>query len=71
MLGTTNTSQDAAADKVMSPTRQQAAEVLRRARQLPVGPNRNDLRQVAIGLIWLDKKGLAEKAFRHIPESTS
>lgn len=32
-----------------------------RARKLPVGPSRNDLRQLAIGLRWLDKKGLALK----------
>jgi hypothetical protein len=41
--------------------RRQAAELLRRARRLPVGPDRNDLRQVAIGLLWLDKKGLASR----------
>jgi len=35
----------------------QAADALRRARKLPVGHERNDLRQLAIGLLWLEKKG--------------
>ena len=39
-----------------SPLRRQTADVLRRARQLPVGPNRNDLRQLAIGLRWLERQ---------------
>jgi hypothetical protein len=38
-----------------TPTRNQAAEALRRARKLPVGANRNDLRQLAMGLLWLDR----------------
>jgi hypothetical protein len=38
-----------------SATRSQAIEALRRARQLPVGPARNDLRQLAMGLLWLDR----------------
>jgi hypothetical protein len=52
------------------PLREQAAEALRRARQLPVGPERNELRQIAIGLLWLEKKRtktsvqLASKALR-------
>jgi hypothetical protein len=29
-----------------------------RARRLPVGHARNDLRQLAIGLLWLDRNGL-------------
>lgn len=37
--------------------RQHAADILRRARALPVGPERNDLRQLAIGPRWLDRKG--------------
>jgi hypothetical protein len=51
-------------DARASLVRRQAAEVLRRARRLPVGPDRNDLRQLAIGLLWLDKKGLSAKALR-------
>ena len=44
-----------------SAVRRQAADALRRARKLPVGPARNDLRQLAIGLLWLEKKGLQAK----------
>lgn len=36
----------------------QVAEVLRRARKLPVGPARNDLRQLAQGLLNLHDAGL-------------
>ncbi len=39
-----------------SPLRRQAADVLHRARKLPVGHARNDLRQLASGLLWLDKR---------------
>jgi len=50
----------------VSPLRQQAADALRRARQLPVGPDRNDLRQLAFGLLALDKPArAAEPADRH------
>jgi len=42
----------------VSPLRTQAADALRRARKLPVGPDRNDLRQLAVGLRFLDKKRL-------------
>jgi predicted Zn-dependent peptidase len=49
-------------EQTASPLRQQAADALRRARKLPVGPDRNDLRQLAIGLLWLERRGLAEKA---------
>jgi hypothetical protein len=41
-----------------SPLRRQAADVLRRARRLPVGHDRNNLRQLASGLLWLDKRNL-------------
>src|SRR6185312_16472804 len=41
-----------------SPRKLQAADALRRARQLPIGPDRNDLRQLAVGLLWMEKKGL-------------
>jgi hypothetical protein len=40
-----------------SPLEYQAADVLRRARRLPVGPDRNDLRQLALGLRWLHRHG--------------
>jgi len=43
-------------DTQPSPLRRQAADVLRRARKLPVGHDRNDLRQLAKGLLWLDKR---------------
>jgi len=42
----------------LSPLEEQAADALRRARRLPVGPNRNDLRQLAIGLLWLHRNGM-------------
>ena len=44
--------------------REQAADVLRRARRLPVGPYRNDLRQLAIGLLALDRYGFHSNAER-------
>lgn len=36
----------------------QVAEVLRRARKHPVGPARNDLRQLARGLLNLHRSGI-------------
>jgi hypothetical protein len=42
----------------LSPLEKQAADALRRARRLPVGPNRNDLRQLAVGLLWLHRNGM-------------
>ncbi|MDB5615768.1 MAG: hypothetical protein JWQ24_6 [Tardiphaga sp.] len=36
-----------------------AADALCRARKLPVGPARNDLRQLALGLRWLEKRGFS------------
>jgi len=41
----------------VSPIRRHAADALRRARKLPVGHARNDLRQLAVGLLWLEKRG--------------
>jgi hypothetical protein len=41
-----------------SPLRRHAADALQRARKLPVGHARNDLRQLAVGLLWLERKGL-------------
>ena len=35
-----------------------AADALRRARKLPVGPARNDLRQLAAGLRWLHRRSM-------------
>jgi hypothetical protein len=55
-------------EKTISPGRRKAAEMLRCARRLPVGPDRNDLRQLAIGLLWLDERGLASKALSRVPE---
>jgi hypothetical protein len=43
---------------VASPIREQAANALLRARKLPPGPYRNDLRQLGVGLLQLYKKGL-------------
>jgi hypothetical protein len=40
-----------------SPLERQAADALRRARRLPIGKDRNDLRQLALGLRWLHRKG--------------
>lgn len=36
----------------------QAADVLRRARKLPAGPARNDLRELARGLLRLHRTGI-------------
>jgi hypothetical protein len=38
--------------------RRHAMDALRRARKLPVGPHRNDLRQLAFGLRLLEKQAL-------------
>lgn len=54
-------------DLAVSPLRRQAAEALRRARKLPVGHDRNDLRQLALGLLWLEKRGF--KALVQEPEA--
>jgi hypothetical protein len=45
-------------DEAMSPLKRHAVDALRRARKLPVGPHRNDLRQLAIGLRRLDSEGI-------------
>ena len=42
----------------LSALEQQAAGALRRARGLPVGADRNDLRQLATGLLWLHRNGM-------------
>jgi len=41
-----------------SPLRDQAANTLLRARKLPPGPYRSDLRQLGMGLLSLYKEGL-------------
>ena len=45
--------------KTLSTLRRQRLDVLRRARRLPVGADRNDLRQLAVGLRYLEQKGMA------------
>jgi hypothetical protein len=45
----------------VSPLYMRAADALCRARRLPVGPDRNELRQRAIGLRWLEKNGFSSK----------
>jgi len=45
-------------DTIVAPIRKQVTDALRRARKLPVGPHRNDLRQLAIGLRGLEKQRL-------------
>ncbi len=45
-------------ERKLSPLEIQAADALRRARRLPVGPGRNDLRQLAVGLLWLHRNGM-------------
>jgi hypothetical protein len=45
-------------ERELSPLEKQAADALRRARQLPIGPGRNDLRQLATGLLWLHRNGM-------------
>jgi len=49
---------DEHANVVASPLREQTANTLRRARKLPRGPYRNDLRQLGVGLLQLYKIGL-------------
>jgi hypothetical protein len=44
-------------ERDVSPLRKLAADLLRRARKLPVGHERNNLRQLATGLLWLEKRG--------------
>jgi hypothetical protein len=42
----------------LSALEQQVVDALRRARRLPVGADRNDLRQLATGLLWLHRNGM-------------
>ena len=45
-------------EQTLSPLQKQAADALRRARRLPLGADRNDLRQLAFSLLWLDRNGM-------------
>jgi hypothetical protein len=45
-------------DMAESLLRKHASDALHRARKLPVGHARNELRQLAAGLLWLDKRQL-------------
>ena len=45
-------------ERNLSTLEEQAAAALRRARRLPVGAERNDLRQLATGLLWLHRNGM-------------
>jgi hypothetical protein len=45
-------------ERSLSVLEAQAADALRRARLLSVGPARNDLRQLAKELLWLDRNGM-------------
>jgi hypothetical protein len=42
----------------LSALEQQAADALRRARRLPLGATRSDLRQLAKELLWLNRNGM-------------
>ena len=45
--------------RYVSPLKRHAGDALRQARKLPVGhASRNDLRRLALGLLWLERKGL-------------
>jgi hypothetical protein len=52
--------------EAMTPLKKHAVDALRRARKLPIGPHRNDLRQLAMGLRRLDREGIG--ANFHNPE---
>ena len=45
-------------ERQLSALEKQAADALRRARRLPVGAARNDLRQLGMGLLWLHRNGM-------------
>lgn len=45
-------------EHILSPLEKQAADALRRARRLPLGSGRNDLRQLASALLWLHRNGM-------------
>ena len=45
-------------ERKLSPLKKQVADVLRRARRLPIGPGGSDLRQLAKALLWLHRNGM-------------
>jgi hypothetical protein len=45
-------------ERKLSALEKQAANALLRARRLPIGADRNDLRQLARGLLWLHRNGM-------------
>jgi hypothetical protein len=45
-------------EPVLSPLEKQAADALGRARRLPLGSSRNDLRQLATALLRLHRNGM-------------
>jgi hypothetical protein len=45
-------------ERRFSPLQKQAADAFRRARRLPPGSDRNDLRQLASALLWLHRNGM-------------
>jgi hypothetical protein len=45
-------------ERKLSALEEQAADALRRARRLSIGPTRNDLRQLAKELLWLNRNGM-------------
>ena len=57
-------------ERNLSALEEQAAAALRRARQLQVGAERNDLRQLAMGLLWLHRNGM-EALVKHRSASRS
>jgi hypothetical protein len=65
------TMKDWSLETIASPFRRQAADALRKARALPIGPERNDLRQLAIGLLGLERKGFDAKLPRPTPKTAA
>jgi hypothetical protein len=59
-------------ERELSLLEKQAVDALRRARRLPIGPHRNDLRQLAKGLLWLHRHGMdAFVARQNVPSAVS
>jgi hypothetical protein len=56
-IGLGQSAMDQQTSKPVSLIRRHAADALRRARKLPIGHARNNLRQLAMGLLWLERKG--------------
>ena len=57
-IGTMSMTSTMEGEHRFSPLQKQAADVLRRARQLRPGSDRNDLRQLASALLWLHRNGM-------------